>query len=266
MTYPYDLVVLGAGPGGYVAAARASALGLKVAVVEKDSTLGGTCLNRGCIPTKALLHAADLYSEIKEASQIGITVEGAKVDWEKIQKYKSRVISTNAGGVSHLMKSRKVEVITGFGTVKSPHEVAVGDKVLSTKNILLAVGSTPRSLPFAPAGGRILNSDTALDLPEIPGSLVVIGGGVIGIEFASLFVRMGTKVNVIEALPRILAPADPDCSKELVTQLEAQGVVFHTGASVTGITSKGKSTKTAFKTQTGEELEISSDYVLAVHR
>ncbi len=262
MTYPYDLVVLGAGPGGYVAAARASALGMKVAVVEKDSTLGGTCLNRGCIPTKALLHAADVYSEIKEASQIGITVEGAKVDWEKIQKYKSRVISTNAGGVSHLMKSRKVDVVTGFGTVKSAHEVAVGDKVLSTKNILLAVGSTPRSLPFAPAGGRILNSDTALDLPEIPGSLVVIGGGVIGIEFASLFVRMGTKVTVVEALPRILAPADPDCSKELVTQLEAQGVVFHTGASVTGITTKGKTVKTAFKTQAGEELEVSSDYVL----
>lgn len=245
-----------------MAAARASALGMKVAVVEKDSTLGGTCLNRGCIPTKALLHAADVYSEIKEASQIGITVEGAKVDWEKIQKYKSRVISTNAGGVSHLMKSRKVDVVTGFGTVKSAHEVAVGDKVLSTKNILLAVGSTPRSLPFAPAGGRILNSDTALDLPEIPGSLVVIGGGVIGIEFASLFVRMGTKVTVVEALPRILAPADPDCSKELVTQLEAQGVVFHTGASVTGITTKGKTVKTAFKTQAGEELEVSSDYVL----
>ncbi|MBL4818305.1 MAG: dihydrolipoyl dehydrogenase [Deltaproteobacteria bacterium] len=262
MTYPYDLVVLGSGPGGYVAAARASQLGFKVALVEKDSNLGGTCLNRGCIPTKALLHAADVYSELKEAPQIGISVEGVRIEWEKIQKYKSRMVSTNAGGVSHLMKSRKVEVFNGFGTVKSPHEVSVGGKSLSTKNILLAVGSTPRDLPFSPAGGRILNSDTVLELKEIPGSLVIIGGGIIGIEFASVFSRLGTEVTVVEALPRVLAPADADCSKELVRQFESQGVKFHVNAKVSNVSGTGKTAKTNFKTDSGEEIEIKSDYVL----
>lgn len=262
MTYTHDLVVLGSGPGGYVAAARASALGMKVALVEKDPQLGGTCLHRGCIPTKALLHAADVYSELKEAPQIGISVEGVRVEWDKIQKYKSRVIATNAGGVAHLMKARKVEVFTGFGRLKSLHEVQVDKTVLSAKNILLAVGSTPRSLPFAAPSARILNSDTALDLTEIPGSLVIIGGGVIGVEFASIFSRLGTQVTVLEALPRILAPADADCSKELVTQFESKGVKFQTGVQVTGIVTKGKTAKTTYKTSSGEQAEISSDYVL----
>ncbi len=263
MTTTHDLVVLGAGPGGYVAAARASALGMKVALVEKDPQLGGTCLHRGCIPTKALLHAADVYSELKEAPQIGISVEGVRVEWDKIQKYKSRVISTNAGGVAHLMKSRKVEVITGFGKLKNSHEVQVGQNILSGKHILLAVGSTPRALSFAPyTNPRILNSDTALELTEIPGSLVIIGGGVIGIEFASIFSRFGTQVTVLEALPRILAPADADCSKELVTQFESKGVKFHTSVSVTGVTAKGKTVKTTYASSTGEQAEISSDYVL----
>ncbi|MEI6806106.1 MAG: dihydrolipoyl dehydrogenase [Myxococcaceae bacterium] len=263
MAYTHDLVVLGAGPGGYVAAARASALGLKVALVEKDPLLGGTCLHRGCIPTKALLHAADVYSEIKEAPQIGISVEGVRVEWDKIQKYKSRVISTNAGGVAHLMKSKKVEVFTGFGKLKSSHEVQVGDKIVSGKNILLAVGSTPRALPFAPyTNPRILSSDTALELTEIPGSLVIVGGGIIGIEFASIFSRLGTQVTVLEALPRIMAPADADCSKELVTQFESAGVKFHTNVQVSNITAKGKTAKTTYTLPSGEQAEISSDYVL----
>lgn len=263
MAYTHDLVVLGAGPGGYVAAARASALGMKVALVEKDAVLGGTCLHRGCIPTKALLHAADVYSEIKEAPQIGISIEGVRVEWDKIQKYKARVISTNAGGVAHLMKSRKVDVFTGFGKLKNSHEVQVGDTTVSGKNILLAVGSTPRALPFAPyTNPRILSSETALDLTEIPGSLVIIGGGVIGIEFASIFSRLGTQVTVLEALPRILAPADADCSKELVTQFESKGVKFYTSVSVTGIAAKGKTAKTTYTLPTGEQAEINSDYVL----
>src|SRR3989338_3817248 len=263
MAYTHDLVVLGAGPGGYVAAGRAASLGMKVALVEKDALLGGTCLHRGCIQTKALLHAADVYSEIKEAPQIGISVEGVRVEWDKIQKYKSRVISTNAGGVAHLMKSKKVEVFTGFGKLKNSHEVQVDKKKISAKNILLAVGSTPRALPFAPyTNPRILSSDTALDLTEIPGSLVIIGCGVIGIEFASIFSRLGSQVTVLEALPRILAPADPDCSKELVTQFESKGVKFFTNVSVTGITVKGKTVQTSFASSAGEQVEISSDYVL----
>ncbi|MES2504290.1 MAG: dihydrolipoyl dehydrogenase [Myxococcota bacterium] len=262
MTYTYDLVVLGSGPGGYVAAARASSLGLKVAIVEKDPALGGTCLHRGCIPTKALLHAADVYSELKEAPQIGISVEGVRVEWDKVQKYKSRIVNTNAGGVAHLMKSRKVEVVQGFGKLTGPNEVQVGDKKLSTKNILIAVGSTPRALPFAPFSQRVLSSDTVLDLAEIPGSLVIIGGGVIGLEFASVFSRMGSQVTILEALPRVLAPADPDCSKELTTQLEAAGVKIHTNVQVKAIATKGKSAKTTYQTASGEQVEVSADYVL----
>ncbi|MBH1989312.1 MAG: dihydrolipoyl dehydrogenase [Myxococcaceae bacterium] len=263
MAYTHDLVVLGAGPGGYVAAARASTLGMRVALIEKDAHLGGTCLHRGCIPTKALLHAADVYSELQYAPQIGISVEGVRVEWEKIQKYKSRVINANAGGVAQLMKSRKVDVITGMGRLKGAHEVAVGDRIVRGAHILLAVGSTPRALALAlDSNPRILNSDTALDLKEIPGSLVIIGGGVIGIEFASIFSRLGTKVTILEALPRVLASSDPDCSEELVTQFKSKGVCFHTDVSVTQVLANSDSVKTLYTQQDGEQVEIHSDYVL----
>lgn len=263
----YDLVVVGSGPGGYVAAARAGALGLKTAVVEKDAALGGTCLHRGCIPTKALLHAADLYTEIKDASKVGISVEGVKIDWKKVQAYKDRIINTNAGGVQHLMKNRKVEIIKGFGRIKDVNTIEVEtsenkSQTLTTKHVLLAVGSTPRPLPFAPFGGRILSSDEILSIDQIPGSLVVIGGGVIGIEFASLFARLGTEVTVVEALPRILAPADADCSKELAYQLEQQGAKLHVNAKVSSIESKKTYAQTTFTTASGESVVLKSEYVL----
>src|SRR6516225_12276095 len=179
MSQVYDLIVIGSGPGGYIAAARAGALGLKTAIVERDPALGGTCLHRGCIPSKALLHAADTYYELKEAPKIGISVEGVKVEWEKIQKYKSKIVQTNASGVAHLMKSRQVEVFKGTGRVSGPHHVIVeptekGGKVieLSAERILVAVGSTPRALPFAPFDHeRILSSDSMLEIDRIPGSL-----------------------------------------------------------------------------------------------
>ncbi len=267
MSQTYDLVVIGSGPGGYVAAARASALGLKTAIVEKDKALGGTCLHRGCIPTKALLHAADVYSEMKEASKIGIQAEGVRVEWDKVQAYKSRIVSTNAGGVAHLMKSRKVDVFSGFGKLAGAGKVVVEDASkkkteLSTKNVLIAVGSTPRALPFAAFSKRILSSDSILELDHIPGSLAIVGGGVIGIEFASVFARLGTQVTVIEALPRALAPADPDCSKELMTQFEQQGVKFHLNAKVTEISNKKDSTRTTLTSASGESIVVDADYVL----
>lgn len=267
MSKSYDLVVIGAGPGGYVAAARAAALGMKTAVVEKDRALGGTCLHRGCIPTKALLHAADTLDEIKHGSRIGIKATGVKVDWSEVQKYKERVIMSNAGGVAHLMKAKKVDVITGFGSLKDKNTISVNDEgkttTLTAKNIVLAVGSKPRDLPNADThSGRILNSDTILNLKEIPGSLAIIGGGVIGIEFASIFARMGTKVTVIEALPRILAPADPDCSKELQSQFEKQGVVFHVNAQVQKVSNKSNQAHVLFSDEKGGTIQVDSDYVL----
>jgi dihydrolipoamide dehydrogenase len=266
MSKQYDLVVIGAGPGGYVAAARAASLGLITAVVEKDSSLGGTCLHRGCIPTKALLHAADTFDEIKHGARIGIKTAGVEVDWAEVQKYKDRVVNTNAGGVSHLMKAKGIDVFTGFGSIRDKNTVQVkGEKEsqnLSTKNILLAVGSKPRDLPGTDASPRILNSDSILGLKQIPGSLTIIGGGVIGIEFASIFSRFGTKVNVIEAMPRILAPADHECSKELKTQLEKQGVTFHVNAKVAKVSNKSEQAHVNFTDESGAALQIDSDYVL----
>ncbi|MCA9508516.1 MAG: dihydrolipoyl dehydrogenase, partial [Myxococcales bacterium] len=266
MTKQYDLVVIGAGPGGYVAAARAASLGLKTAVVEKDPSLGGTCLHRGCIPTKALLHAADTFDEIKHAPRIGIKTAGVEVDWSEIQKYKARIINSNAGGVAHLMKSKKIDVFNGFGSLKDKNTVVIKNEKetqsISCKNILLAVGSKPRDFPNTKASPRILNSDTILELKQIPGSLTIIGGGVIGIEFASIFSRFGTKVNIIEAMPRPLAPADHACSKELQTQLEKQGVNFYVNARVSKVSNKSEQAHVTFSDENGASLQIDSDYVL----
>lgn len=266
MSKQYDLVVIGSGPGGYVAAARAASIGLSTAIVEKDSSLGGTCLHRGCIPTKALLHAADTYDEIKHASSLGIKTSGVSVDWQEVQKYKNKVVNTNALGVAHLMKNKKIDSFIGFGSIIDKNTVLVqGEKkeTLSTKNILLAVGSTPKNLPCCPAkpDKRILTSDTILSLDHIPSSLTIIGGGVIGIEFASIFARFGTKVTIIEYMPYVLSMADEDCSKELTFQLQKQGVTFYTSASVTKLDAKAKEVKTIFE-HNNKQLEIASEYVL----
>jgi dihydrolipoamide dehydrogenase len=261
----YDLVVIGSGPGGYVAAARASFLGLKTAIVEKDPALGGTCLHRGCIPTKALLHAADTYDEVKHGSRIGIKSSGVEIDWTEVQKYKDRIISMNAGGVSHLMKSKKVDVIHGFGRLKDKNTVEVSSEqkteILKTKFIIIAVGSKPRSLPHVEPSPRILNSDSILNLKHIPGSLIIIGGGVIGIEFASIFARFGTKVKVIESLPQILGTADRECSKELASELSKQGVSFHLNAKVEKVSNKSEQAHVTFS-EDNKSIQADSDYVL----
>jgi dihydrolipoamide dehydrogenase len=267
----YDVVVIGSGPGGYIAAARAGALGLKTAVVEKDKALGGTCLHRGCIPTKALLHAADVVSEVKEAARMGVMVEGVRVEWEKVMAHKGQVIKSNAGGVAHLMKHRKVDVISGFGRVDfsgGKRRVVVQDEtgkesVIETKNVVLAVGSKPRELPFAKFDGeRIMSSDHILDIPKIPGSLAILGGGVIGIEFASLFARLGTKVTVLEMLPRIVAPADPESSKLLADELGKQGCEIKTEVKVTSIERKGSEVYTSYQNADGTQATLTTEYIL----
>lgn len=273
MAESYDVIVIGAGPGGYVAAARAGALGLKTAIVERDKTLGdptlgGTCLLRGCIPTKALLHAADLYGEIQDGAKMGIVVEGLRVEWDKVQKNKAQIVKANSGGVAHLMKGRGVDVYAGFGRLEGPRKVVVQGHdgkfvTLEAKNTILAVGSKPRELPFAKFDGKVvMSSDHILEVERIPGSLTVIGGGVIGIEFASLFQRLGTKVTVLEMLPRILMPADEECSKLLHKELEKQGCEIKTNVKVTTIDNKGKSATTTFEDQDGKKHTVDSEIVL----
>ena len=264
----YDVVVIGSGPGGYVAAARAGALGLKTAVVEKDPLLGGTCLHRGCIPTKALLHAADVVGEIQDAAKMGVVTDGVRVEWDKVLKHKAGVVKMNAGGVAHIMKSRKVDVHQGFGRLDGPRTVVVtaadgSEKRLSTKNVLLAVGSKPRELPFAKYDGKVvMSSDHLLDIDHIPGSLTLIGGGVIGIEFASLFARLGTKVTVLEMLDRVVAPCDIDLGKELTRELTKQGCDIKTKVKVTQVDNKGDSAEVTYEDEGGQKHVVTSEVVM----
>ena len=230
-----DVVVIGSGPGGYVAAIRAGQLGLKTVLVEKDPLLGGTCLHRGCIPTKALLHSADVLDTVRSAAEFGITASEPKVDLEGVQKRKKRVVQTTAKGVEFLMKKNKVAVMTGTGRVAGRGKVVVssGGKVvgeISAKHILIATGSTPRTIPSVKVDGvAILTSDEILELRKIPSSLIVLGAGAVGVEFASIVSRFGSKVTLVEMLPAVLPIEDAECSAELEKAFRKRGMAVHTG-------------------------------------
>jgi dihydrolipoamide dehydrogenase len=234
--YDYDLIVLGSGPGGYVAAIRAGQLGLKTVVVEKDPRFGGTCLLRGCIPTKALLWTAELLDHLRHGADFGITAEAA-LDVEKAYQHKSRVVDQNAKGVEFLFKKNKVEgIVEGRGRLVGAHQVEVdknGEKrVLSARHILLATGSVPREVPFAKTDGeRIVNSDHVLETAKVPKSVVVLGAGAVGTEFASIFRSFGSQeVTIVEMLPRLLPLEDEEISKELEKVFRKRGIKALTGA------------------------------------
>ncbi|NNE43083.1 MAG: FAD-dependent oxidoreductase, partial [Gemmatimonadetes bacterium] len=194
-----DLVVIGSGPGGYVAAIRAAQLGFNVGIVEKDNRLGGTCLLRGCIPTKALLHSADLVEEIRNSEKSGIKVKGVEIDFPGVMKNKDDVVAKSAAGVNYLMKKNKIEVFKGTGHIDGPGRVSVtaedGKKTqIAAKNIMIATGSVPRRIPGVDVDGtRVVTSDELLDIDHIPESLIVLGAGAVGVEFASVFKRMGSE-------------------------------------------------------------------------
>ena len=247
----YDLVVIGSGPGGYVAAIRAGQLGLKTAIVEKDDKWGGTCLHVGCIPTKDLLLSADVYDYVKNAKEFGIVAKDASVDWPAIIARKTKVVTKLAKGVEYLLKKNKVEMIRGLAKIAGPGKISVTDPKGSTqeiaaKNIVLATGSEARMLPGLEADGKtLLTNKEILNLPAIPKSMVIIGAGAVGVEFASIFQRFGTKVTVLEMLPRAVPLEDEEISAELEKSLKHQGIAIQTQAKV------GKVTKTA----TGVALE-----------
>jgi dihydrolipoamide dehydrogenase len=233
----YDVVIIGSGPGGYVAGIRAGQLGLKVAVVEKDSFLGGTCLHRGCIPTKSLLENADVWTKIQKAKDFGITVGDATINWSDVQKRKQGVVNANASGIEFLFKKNKVERITGFGKVVDRNTVEVqgegGVKKITTRNIILAMGSVPKDLPHIKADGkRIINSDHILVIDRIPESMLVIGAGAVGSEFASIFARFGTKTTIVEVMPQLLPIEDEEIAKEFTRVFKKKGINVFTDAKV----------------------------------
>src|SRR3984893_5744367 len=264
----FDVVIIGSGPGGYVAAIRAGQLGLKTAIIEKDKELGGTCLNIGCIPSKALLTSSDHFMFAKkEAGKHGIIIEDAHVDLAKMQQRKDKVVKTMNSGVRALMKTNKVTTFEGLGTITAPGKVSVKSSAgetqeIETKNIVIATGSVPTELPFAKFNGdTIVSSTEALCFTEPPGKLLVIGAGAIGLELGSVWSRLGSEVTVLEFLPRIALGFDLEMSNMLQRALTAQGITFHLEAKLSAInTDNGRVVATA--TKGSEEMKFEADKVL----
>ena len=241
-TKTYDVAIIGSGPGGYVAAIRAAQLGLSVLIIEKDSRLGGVCTLRGCIPTKALLHTADLLEETRHGAEVGVSTREVRLELAAAMKHKEKVVRQSSNGVSFLMKKNKVDVVNGFGRIAGPGRVSVAgsDGVQTTytaKNILIATGSNPRSLPGLEIDHQtILSSDSILEVAEIPKSLLVVGSGAVGVEFASMFARFGSKTVVVEILPRIVPLEDEDISRELAASFKRQGIAVYVDTRIEKLT------------------------------
>ncbi len=261
----YDLIVIGGGPGGYVCAIRAAQLGLKTACVEGRGALGGTCLNVGCIPSKALLHASELLHEAQHNfDTLGIVAKSVGVDLKKMHAHKTNVIKSNTDGIEFLFKKNKVDYIKGWGEVIAPGKVEVGDDVHDARNIVIATGSEPASLPFIEIDEeRVVTSTGALELTKVPKKLVVIGGGVIGLELGSVWGRLGAEVTVIEFLDEITPGMDKEVAKSFRRILSKQGFKFQLGAAVTGVEKLKSKLKVAYKKRKDDsEHQIDADVVL----
>jgi dihydrolipoamide dehydrogenase len=247
----YDLVVIGSGPGGYVAAIRAAQLGMKTAVVEKDR-VGGRCLNYACIPAKAVLRVADIVSEIREAGDFGIKVAEPEIDYAGVTERRLKVISTLTGGVAGLLKKNKIDLLEGAGALAGGGQVRVGEENVSAAKIVLATGSVKRPIPGAEFGGRVIGTEEAWALDELPASLAVVGAGASGAEIASAYARLGVDVRLFEALERVLPTEDADISKVAERGLKRQGISVHTGTLVRGIESGETSVKFTYGEESGE--------------
>lgn len=270
MAEQFDVTIIGAGPGGYVAAVRAGQLGLKVAIIEKekDAKLGGTCGLRGCIPTKALLNSADLYQKAGHFENYGIKIKDLGFDWPAIQKYKSGIVDKNAAGVTYLMKKNKATVYNGFGKILGKGKVEVtlagGKKeTITSKNIIISTGSVVRPIPgFETDGKQVLNSDHILEIDRVPKSLIVMGSGAVGVEFASVFSRFGSDTTVVELLDRIVPLEDVEVSKELARSFKKQGIKVETGLKLEKMTKTKKSVKVTGKNAKGESVELEAEVLL----
>ncbi|MFL6469194.1 MAG: dihydrolipoyl dehydrogenase [Pyrinomonadaceae bacterium] len=270
MAEQFDVTIIGSGPGGYVAAVRAGQLGLKVAIIEKekDARLGGTCGLRGCIPTKALLNAAHLYDKAGHFENFGLKVKELSFDWPGVQKYKSDVVAKNSAGVTYLMKKNKVTIFNGFGRIagKGKVEVNLADgkkETIDTKNVIIATGSVVRPIPgFEVDGKQVVNSDQILELESVPKSMIVMGSGAVGVEFASVYARFGCDTTVVELLDRIVPVEDSDVSKELQRSFKKQGIKCETGIKLDKIEKNKKGVKVSGKNAKGDDVSFEAEMLL----
>ena len=268
----YDVAIIGGGPAGYTAAIRAGQYGLKTALIEKDPKLGGTCLHVGCIPTKSLLFNAEVYDHLKHAEEYGIDGLGqGKLNWKKIIDRKTQIVTKHTKGLDFLMRKNKVTVIPGFGKLTGPaksgvHSVEVTSagksQTIQAKNVVLATGSSARMLPGLTVGGNVLTNIEILSIDAIPKSLIVIGAGAVGVEFASIFRSFGSEITVVEYLPRVVPAEDEDVSKELARAFKKRGIDIHTGAKVEKVDATKSGVKVTFTASDGKQVVREAEKVL----
>ena len=267
MADSYDVVIIGSGPGGYVAAIRAGQMGLKTALIEKDKRLGGTCLHRGCIPTKALLWTAELLAHIQHAAEFGIDLKDPVVNWTQAQAHKQKVVDKGANGIDMLMKKNKVTVLKGHGRLLGKGKVEVagegGKQQIDAKKIILATGSVPKSLPSVVVDHKgILNSDSVLQLEKVPKSIIVLGAGAVGMEFASIFGHLGAQTTVLEFLPHLLPIEDDDASKEIEKWYRRRKIDYQVGAKVEKVETGAQGVKATY-TLAGETKTVEAELLLS---
>ncbi len=265
----YDVIVIGSGPGGYVAAIRCAQLGLKTAIIEKYTTLGGTCLNVGCIPSKALLDSSEHYHNAAHTFEAhGIELKNLKVNLPQMVKRKNEVVEQTTAGITYLMKKNKIDTFYGIGSFVDKNTLSIkkadgSDEKITTKNVIIATGSKPTQLPFLKTDGkRIITSTEALNLKEIPKHLILIGGGVIGLELGSVYARLGAKVTVVEFMDAIIPTMDKTMGKELQKSLSKLGIQFLLSHKVTGATVKGNNVTVTADSPKGEKVVLEGDYCL----
>ncbi|HEY6889868.1 MAG TPA: dihydrolipoyl dehydrogenase [Solirubrobacter sp.] len=257
-----QVAVLGGGPGGYTAAFRAADLGLSVALIDRGEQLGGVCLNVGCIPSKALLHVAKVMTEAAELGEAGITFEAPKIDVDAVRAFKNKVVGRLTGGLEQLAKQRKVQVVRGTGEFTSPNTIQVGDTVVGFENCIIASGSEAASLPFLPEDDRIVDSAGALEVDGIPERLLVIGGGIIGLEMATVYDALGSKVTVVELLDQLIPGADKDLIRVLEKRVKGRYEAIHLATGVESV----EATDEGLKVKFGEHTEVFDRILVAVGR
>jgi len=263
----YDVAIIGSGPGGYTAAIRAGELGLKAVVVEKDPFLGGTCLHVGCIPTKVLLHHADVYDHFKNGAELGFEVSGLKVNWANVLARKDKIVKKHSKGIEFLLKKNKAEWVQGWGRYEGPGKVSVDNNgkksQIEASNILLVSGSEARSLPgVEPDHKQILTNRSILELPEIPKSLIVVGAGAVGVEFASIYTSFGTQVTILEALPRLVPVEDEEISAELEKSFKKKNIQIFTASMVQTVKKDAKGVTVTFTDKDGRSQTLQAEKLL----